>query len=155
MGGGGWGWGGGGGGGERAVDGGAWSPHLVHVNVVKVGGVVDGFEEALELARGPPVHHEHEGDPHRRGRHALGRVLVPLDVAVGFACGREGTRTREGLASLAPNLATHTHLGVEKSTHLHLADLQYREIPPEASRVKCLAQGQNINRKSNQRPSDY
>lgn len=61
-------------------------PHLIDVYVVEVRRVVDGFEEALELAGGSSVDHQDEGDPHRFERVALRRVLVPLDVGVGFTC---------------------------------------------------------------------
>lgn len=60
--------------------------HLVHVDVVEVRRVVDGLEEALQLAGRPPVDHQHEGDPHRPQGETLGGVLVPLDVGVGFTC---------------------------------------------------------------------
>lgn len=48
--------------------------------------MVDGFEKALELAGGSTVDNQDEGDPHRLEGVALGRVLVPLDVGVGFTC---------------------------------------------------------------------
>jgi len=54
------------------------------VDVVEVGDVVDGFEEPLELAGGTPVDHQDEDYPDRLGRERLRRVLVPLDVSVGF-----------------------------------------------------------------------
>lgn len=60
--------------------------HLIDVYVVEVRRVVDGFEEALELAGGSSVDHQDEGDPHRFERVALPRVLVPLDVGVGLTC---------------------------------------------------------------------
>lgn len=60
--------------------------HLVDVDVVVVRRVVDGFEEALELAGGPPVDRQDERNADRFGRVALGRVLVPLHVSVGFTC---------------------------------------------------------------------
>lgn len=57
--------------------------HLVHVDVVVVGGVVDGLEEPLELAGGPTVHHQHEGDPNSGGRLcSVCGVLVPLDIHI-------------------------------------------------------------------------
>lgn len=38
-----------------------WGPsHQVHVDVVVVRGVVDGFEEAVKLARGSSVDHQDE-----------------------------------------------------------------------------------------------
>lgn len=63
-----------------------FAAHLIDVDVVVVGGVVDGFEEALELARRSSVNHQDEGDSHRVGRDALGGVVLPLDVTVGFTC---------------------------------------------------------------------
>lgn len=54
--------------------------------VVEVWRVVDGFEKALDLAGRSTVDNQDEGDPHRLWRVALGRVLVPLDVGVGFTC---------------------------------------------------------------------
>lgn len=47
-----------------------WS-HLVHVDVVVVRGVVDGFKEPLELTRGSTVDDQDEGDPYR---HELGSI---------------------------------------------------------------------------------
>lgn len=32
--------------------------HLVDMYIVEVGGVVDGFEETLELARGSSMNHQ-------------------------------------------------------------------------------------------------
>lgn len=58
--------------------------HLIDVYVVVVRRVVDGFEEALKLARGASVHHQDERYPHWFEWKALGRVLVPLDVHIGF-----------------------------------------------------------------------
>lgn len=45
-------------------------------------GVVDGLEEPLELTRGPTVHNQNEGDPHRRRLRSVRGLLVPLDVHV-------------------------------------------------------------------------
>lgn len=58
--------------------------HLVDVYVVVVGGVVDGFEEALELAGRSSVDRQDERDADGFCREALGGVLVPLHVGVGF-----------------------------------------------------------------------
>lgn len=60
--------------------------HLIDVYVVVVRGVVDGFEEALELAGGSSMHHQNECYSHRLRRKALSGVLIPLDVGVGFTC---------------------------------------------------------------------
>lgn len=46
--------------------------------------MVDGFEEALELAGRPSVDGEDERDADGFCREALGGVLVPLHVGVGF-----------------------------------------------------------------------
>lgn len=56
--------------------------YLVHVDVVVVWGVVDGFEETLELTRGSAVDDQDEGDPYRRRN--IGGVLVPLYVHISF-----------------------------------------------------------------------
>lgn len=45
--------------------------HLVYMDVVVVRGVVDGFEETLELTRGSAVDDQDEGDPYR---HELGSI---------------------------------------------------------------------------------
>lgn len=75
-----------------------WSkPHLIHVYVVVVGGVVDGFEEALKLAGRSPVHHQDKRYSDRFERVALGGVLVPLDVGVGFTCEAKNKKNRRGL----------------------------------------------------------
>lgn len=52
------------------------------MDVVVVRGVVDGLEEPLELARGPAVHNQNEGDAHRRRMGGVSRVLVPLDIHI-------------------------------------------------------------------------
>lgn len=61
--------------------------HLVHVYVVIMRRVVNGFEETLNLSRSSSVDHEDKCYPHWVQRKILGRVLVPLDVDVGFSCG--------------------------------------------------------------------
>lgn len=58
------------------------SSHLVYVDVVVVRGVVDGFEETLELTRGSAVDHQDEGDAYRRRLGSVCGVLVPLYVHV-------------------------------------------------------------------------
>lgn len=54
--------------------------------VVVVGDVVDGFEEALELARGSSVNHKDKCYPHWFGWKVLSRILIPLDVHISFTC---------------------------------------------------------------------
>ena len=50
--------------------------------------VVDGLEHALQLPRGTAVDHQDKSDSDRVGQHVLHRILVPLDVLVGFAWGK-------------------------------------------------------------------
>lgn len=66
--------------------------HLIHVYVVIVRGVVNGFEQTLELPRGSSVDHQDEGDSDRPRWKTLDRVLVPLDVSVGFTCEKRTDR---------------------------------------------------------------
>lgn len=60
------------------------SAHLVDVYVVVVRRVVDGFEEAPELAGRSSVDREDKRDADGFCREALGGVLVPLHVGVGL-----------------------------------------------------------------------
>lgn len=56
------------------------------MDVVVVGGVVDGFEETLELTRGSTVDDQDEGDPHRHRRGRIWRVLIPRYVHINLTC---------------------------------------------------------------------
>lgn len=47
--------------------------------------VVDGLEHALQLPRGAAVDHQDKGDSDPVGQHILHRILIPLNVLVGFA----------------------------------------------------------------------
>lgn len=62
--------------------------YLIHMYVVVVRGVVDGFEEALKLARRSPVDHQDKRYSHWFRWRALSRVLIPLDIHIGFTCAR-------------------------------------------------------------------
>lgn len=73
---------------QQGVASGGGVPHLVHVDVVEMVFVVNGLEHALQLPRGPAVDHQDEGDSDWVGQHVLHRILVPLNVLVGFAWGQ-------------------------------------------------------------------
>lgn len=60
--------------------------HLINMYIVVVRDVVDGFEEALKLARGSSVDHQDKRYLHWFEWKALCRVLIPLDIHIGFAC---------------------------------------------------------------------
>lgn len=60
--------------------------HLINMYVVVVWGVVDGFEEALKLARGSSVDHQDKCYSHWLYWKTLSGVLIPLDIHVGFTC---------------------------------------------------------------------
>ena len=52
----------------------------------------------------------------------------------------------------------HLHLNIYQSLLSRATYSKYRDIPPEASRVKCLAQGHSVilhEGESIQQPSDY
>lgn len=59
--------------------------NLVHVDVVVMGGVVDGPKEALQLTESPAMDHQDEGDADGHGRGSLDGVLVPLGIHGGLA----------------------------------------------------------------------
>lgn len=60
--------------------------------------VVNGLEHALQLPRGTAVDDQDEGDSHWVGQHVLHRILVPLNVLVGFAWGQPEKPQRRGEA---------------------------------------------------------
>ena len=83
-----------------------WWADLVHVDVVVVGGVVDRFEETLELTRGSAVDDQDEGDPHRRRRGGIRGLLVPRYVQVGLTCTEKTTRHTASLNKTLFNLCS-------------------------------------------------
>lgn len=88
--------------------------HLVHMDVVVVGGVVDGFEETLELTRRATVDDQHKGDPYRHVGSSFRAVLIPLYVHISFTW-RETTADRsiKGFSQLKLSLI-HLHLSSSK-----------------------------------------
>lgn len=114
-------------------------PHLVHVDVVEVVFVVNGLEHTLQLPGGAAMDHQHEGDSDRVCWHVLHWVLIPLDILVGFAWGKDssdesetwmsfgGARNFPGAFSGNPSGAHSSHI---RSWNLsnQAGDEGYREI---------------------------